>query len=52
MQKGKADEAREVLTKLRSSSCNIEEELTEIINVCKEDEQSAAEAGKKQELLM
>ena len=34
VQKGKPDEAREVLRKLRSSSCNIEEELQEIIRVC------------------
>ena len=27
------------MRKLRSVSCNIEEELKEIINVCKEDEQ-------------
>ena len=28
-----------MLRKLRSVTCNIEEELKEIINVCKEDEQ-------------
>ena len=39
VQKGKHDEARNVLRKLRSVTCNIEEELKEIVNVCKEDEQ-------------
>ena len=39
VQKGKHDEARDVLRKLRSVTCNIEEELKEIVNVCKEDEQ-------------
>ena len=35
MQKGRIDHARAVLKKLRSSSCNIEEELQEIIKVIK-----------------
>ena len=39
VQKGKHDEARNVLRKLRSVTCNIEEELKEIVNVCKKDEQ-------------
>ena len=45
VQKGRAEEARAVLAKLRSPACNIDEELSEIISVCKEDEQAAAEAG-------
>ena len=45
VQKGRAEEARAVLAKLRSPACNIDEELNEIISVCKEDEQAAAEAG-------
>ena len=35
MQKGRIDHARAVLKKLRSASCNIEEELQEIIKVIK-----------------
>ena len=38
VQKGRTDEARAVLKKLRSASSNIEEELQEIVRVCKEDE--------------
>jgi len=45
VQKGRIDHARAVLKKLRSASCNIEEELQEIIKVCKEDEKIAAEGG-------
>ena len=41
VQKGRKDEARTVLRKLRSSNSNIEEELQEIVRVCQEDEKIA-----------
>ena len=39
-----------MLRKLRSVTCNIEEELKEIINVCKEDEQVCRQADENNTL--
>merc|ERR1719318_1339079 len=41
VQKGRKEEARNVLKILRSESSDIEEELQEIVRVCKEDEKIA-----------
>ena len=45
VKEGRIEEARAVLKKLRSDTCNIEEELQEIIKVAKEDEKVAQETG-------
>ena len=45
VKKGKIEEARTVLKKLRSDKCDIEGELQEIIKVAKEDEKIAQETG-------
>jgi len=49
--KGRVDEARKVLKTIRSSSYNIEQELADILEVCKEEEKEFASNGGKSSLV-